>query len=173
MISAIKLSQRQRLWLLIKGDMLKRVSHCVGGELIMTEPFKCEYPGCDKTFAISSSLTIHMVRPFFCRDSWSANVIRGLTMAKSRSSALTATRALSKLQTSRSISGLVNPASPPPSHADELDTGERPFACSFAGCGKRFPRPDQLKRHMAVHDADRTGKSKRGHSTHSSISTLA
>jgi uncharacterized Zn-finger protein len=25
------------------------------------EPFKCEHPGCDKEFAISSSLTIHMV----------------------------------------------------------------------------------------------------------------
>jgi hypothetical protein len=25
------------------------------------EPFKCEHPGCGKTFAISSSLTIHMV----------------------------------------------------------------------------------------------------------------
>ena len=24
-------------------------------------PFKCEHPGCGKTFAISSSLTIHMV----------------------------------------------------------------------------------------------------------------
>ena len=94
-------------------------------------------------------------------------------MAKSRSSALTATRALSKLRTSQNISELVSPASLPPFHADELDTGERPFACSFAGCGKRFPRPDQLKRHMAVHDADRPGKGKRGHSTHSSISTLA
>ena len=173
MISVIKLSQRQLPWPLTKGDMLKRVSHCVGGELTVTEPFKCEYPGCDKTFAISSSLTIHMVRTFFCRDRMSANIGRGLTMAKSRSSALTATRVLSKLQTSQSTFGLVSSASPPPSHTDEIDTGERPFACSFAGCGKRFPRPDQLKRHMAVHDADRRGKGKRGHSTHSSISTLA
>lgn len=34
---------------------------------LIPEPFKCDYPGCDKTFAISSSLTIHMVclRSFF------------------------------------------------------------------------------------------------------------
>lgn len=42
-----------------------------------------------------------------------------------------------------------------------LDTGERPFGCSFPGCEKRFPRPDQLKRHMAIHDADRPGRGKR------------
>jgi uncharacterized Zn-finger protein len=44
-----------------------------------------------------------------------------------------------------------------------VDTGERPFACVYPGCGKRFPRPDQLKRHMGVHDsvkeAGRTSRS--------------
>ena len=38
------------------------------------------------------------------------------------------------------------------SFADLTDTGERPFACVFRGCGKRFSRPDQLKRHMGVHE---------------------
>lgn len=45
--------------------------------------------------------------------------------------------------------------------ADIADTGERPFACAFPGCGKRFPRPDQLKRHMGVHD-NGTVKGRRG-----------
>ncbi|KIR96318.1 specific RNA polymerase II transcription factor [Cryptococcus deuterogattii 2001/935-1] len=31
-------------------------------------------------------------------------------------------------------------------------TGERPFACSHPGCGKKFSRPDQLKRHMTIHN---------------------
>nr|XP_019014737.1 uncharacterized protein I206_00823 [Kwoniella pini CBS 10737]OCF53518.1 hypothetical protein I206_00823 [Kwoniella pini CBS 10737] len=31
-------------------------------------------------------------------------------------------------------------------------TGERPFSCSHPGCGKKFSRPDQLKRHMLVHN---------------------
>jgi uncharacterized Zn-finger protein len=41
-----------------------------------------------------------------------------------------------------------------------VDTGERPFACQFPGCDKRFARPDQLKRHMGVHDSDKIGKRK-------------
>lgn len=34
-------------------------------------------------------------------------------------------------------------------------TGERPFACPHPGCGKCFPRPDQLKRHMAIHERNK------------------
>jgi uncharacterized Zn-finger protein len=37
-------------------------------------------------------------------------------------------------------------------------TGERPFACAYPGCGKRFPRPDQLKRHMGVHEKGKAAR---------------
>jgi len=51
------------------------------------------------------------------------------------------------------------------SHCCELikgaDTGEKPFACSYPGCGKKFPRPDQLKRHMGVHDGKEKGRGTR------------
>lgn len=71
--------------------------------------------------------------------------------------------ALSRRQTSPNISALVSIEQFGDRSNESLmvDTGERPFACAFPGCGKRFPRPDQLKRHMGVHD-NGTVKGKRG-----------
>lgn len=40
-------------------------------------------------------------------------------------------------------------------------TGERPFACPHPGCGKCFPRPDQLKRHVAIHQREKEKEKER------------
>ena len=40
-------------------------------------------------------------------------------------------------------------------NVDALLSGEKPFECSWTGCGKRFARSDELARHMRTH----TGKS--------------
>jgi Zinc finger, C2H2 type len=34
-------------------------------------------------------------------------------------------------------------------------TGEKPFACTFPGCEKRFSRSDELTRHSRIHNNDR------------------
>ncbi|PSN36912.1 Krueppel-like factor 13 [Blattella germanica] len=33
--------------------------------------------------------------------------------------------------------------------------GERPFPCSWAGCGKRFARSDELARHTRTHTGEK------------------
>lgn len=44
-------------------------------------------------------------------------------------------------------------------------TGEKPFACTFPGCTKRFSRGDELKRHIKIHSKPRRRKSKNSKST--------
>lgn len=90
----------------------------------------CDFPGCGKAFAISSSLTIHKRthngdKPFVC-----SYCGKGFVEASN----------LTK-------------------HV-RTHTGERPFACNHPGCGRAFSRPDQLKRHMLVHEAGRQRKTK-------------
>ncbi|KAJ1522254.1 hypothetical protein ONE63_002558 [Megalurothrips usitatus] len=38
---------------------------------------------------------------------------------------------------------------------DRVKTGERPFGCSWAGCGKRFARSDELARHTRTHTGEK------------------
>ena len=34
-------------------------------------------------------------------------------------------------------------------------SGERPFPCSWSGCGKRFARSDELARHTRTHTGEK------------------
>jgi zinc finger protein CreA/MIG len=38
-------------------------------------------------------------------------------------------------------------------------TGEKPFACTFPSCEKRFSRSDELTRHSRIHNGDHGGTS--------------
>lgn len=87
------------------------------------QPFRCDFPGCDKSFAIASALTIHRrthsgAKPFPCP-------FAGCGAAFAESSNLT-------------------------KHL-RVHTGERPFVCAHEGCGRAFKRSDQLARHRKVH----------------------
>lgn len=91
---------------------------------LLEQPYKCPYPGCDRSFALASALTIHKrihtgSKPFVCPEPSC-----GAAFAESSN--------LSKHM--------------------RVHTGERPFACGAPGCGRRFKRSDQLARHRKVHD---------------------
>ncbi|ORY29776.1 hypothetical protein BCR39DRAFT_530976 [Naematelia encephala] len=92
------------------------------------KPFKCDHPGCGKEFAISSSLTIHMRTHNGDKPFICPHCHKGFIEASNLTKHI------------------------------RTHTGERPFACHHPGCGRCFARPDQLKRHMGVHES---GKMKR------------
>lgn len=87
-----------------------------------SEPYICDYPGCNKSFALTASLTIHRrthdgVKPFIC-----PHCDRAFVEASNLTKHI------------------------------RTHTGDKPFPCLHPGCGKRFARPDQLNRHAGVHD---------------------
>lgn len=92
------------------------------------KPFVCDHPGCGKAFAISSSLTIHKRTHNGDRPFVCPHCSKGFVEASNLTKHI------------------------------RTHTGERPFACSHPGCGRRFSRPDQLKRHALVHDAAHKGR---------------
>lgn len=86
------------------------------------KPYVCDYPGCGKAFAITGALTIHKRTHNGHRPFKCTYCGRGF----SESSNLT-----KHLRT---------------------HTGDRPYPCTVPGCEKAFARPDQLTRHMSVHN---------------------
>lgn len=108
--------------------------------LKISEPYVCDFPGCTKAFAITGALTIHKrthsgKKPFkctYCERQVLAVSPFHFAMSKKVDSSFSESSNLSK-------------------HI-RTHTGDRPYACSHLGCEKRFARPDQVARHMNVHN---------------------
>lgn len=87
------------------------------------KPYVCDYPGCGASFAVAGSLTIHK-RSRHTLERPFVCTWPGCGRAFAESSNLTKHR--------------------------RVHSGERPFPCKL--CERKFSRPDQLQRHMKVHD---------------------
>ncbi|KAL7006304.1 hypothetical protein EMMF5_004190 [Cystobasidiomycetes sp. EMM_F5] len=53
----------------------------------------------------------------------------------------------------------------------DVDTGEKPHACTFEGCEKRFSRSDELTRHLRIHTNPGTKRGKKAQAALASAST--
>ncbi|KIK09005.1 hypothetical protein K443DRAFT_83877 [Laccaria amethystina LaAM-08-1] len=85
------------------------------------KPYICDFPGCGKSFAITGALTIHKRTHNGHKPFKCTYCERAFAESSNLSKHL------------------------------RTHTGARPYTCAEPNCGKSFARPDQLSRHMGVH----------------------
>ncbi|KAI0792090.1 hypothetical protein C8Q75DRAFT_714967 [Abortiporus biennis] len=94
------------------------------------KPYVCDFPGCGKSFAITGALTIHKRTHNGHKPFKCTFCDRAFSESSNLSKHL------------------------------RTHTGARPYPCTHPGCVKSFARPDQLARHMGVHQRKKVNEMK-------------